>query len=223
MGEILVIEPIEIVYHKKQVEASVKKIQPIVFHVPSPFPYQNSKVVQWKYNATVLVVSVEIQFPKVEIVNIAGPRGMTRSGRVFAPKYTPIVVPAIVPTLQVGASVCVPTTLAGEPESSGKTPEATILKGMEAVSEKEQVEKVISIEEGQEFLKLIKQSDFKIVDQLGQTPSKISILSSLLSSEAHRKALLKVLNTDNVMQYISVEQFDGVVAKISASRYLGFN
>lgn len=96
-------------------------------------------------------------------------------------------------------------------------------KGKEVVKEQEQIEKVITAEEGQEFIKLIKKSDFKIVDQLGQTPSNISILSLLLTLEAHRKALLKVLNTAHVMQDIIVDQFDDVVANITASRYLGFN
>lgn len=94
------------------------------------------------------------------------------------------------------------------------------------INEDEQVEghkKGISVEEGQEFIKLIKKSDYKIVDQLGQTPSKISILSLLLSSEAHCKALLKVLNTAHVMQDIIVNQFDDVVANIIANKYLGFN
>lgn len=58
---------------------------------------------------------------------------------------------------------------------------------------------------------------------MGQTPLNISILSLLISSEAHRKSLLKVLNTDHVMQDITVDQFDDVVANIIASRYLGFN
>jgi hypothetical protein len=58
---------------------------------------------------------------------------------------------------------------------------------------------------------------------LGQTPSKISILSLLLSSKAHREALLKILNDAYVTKDITVEQFDGVVANITTSRYLGFN
>lgn len=48
-------------------------------------------------------------------------------------------------------------------------------------------------------------------------------MSLLLSSEAHRKALLKVLNITHVMQDILVDHFNDVVANISASRYLGFN
>lgn len=53
------------------------------------------------------------------------------------------------------------------------------------INEKEQDEKIIIAEEGHKFLKVIKISDFKIIDQMGQTPSKISILSLLLTSEAH--------------------------------------
>ncbi|XP_050920010.1 uncharacterized protein LOC127137604 [Lathyrus oleraceus] len=43
--EVAVIEPITIVYRKKKVEAPPKRIQPIHFRVPSPFPYQSTKVV----------------------------------------------------------------------------------------------------------------------------------------------------------------------------------
>lgn len=48
---------------------------------------------------------------------------------------------------------------------------------------------VITTDEDAEFLRIIKKSDFKIIDQLHQTPSKISILSLLMSSPAHRSAL----------------------------------
>lgn len=44
-----------------------------------------------------------------------------------------------------------------------------------------------------EVLRLIKKNEYKIMDQLLQTPSKISILSLLMSSEAHTEALQKVL------------------------------
>ena len=42
-----------------------------------------------------------------------------------------------------------------------------------------------SSQELEEVLKIIRKSDYKIVEQLGQTPSKISMLSLLLCSEAH--------------------------------------
>jgi hypothetical protein len=40
-----------------------------------------------------------------------------------------------------------------------------------------------------EVLRLIKRREFNMVEQLLQTPSKISVLSLFLNSEAHREAL----------------------------------
>ena len=47
----------------------------------------------------------------------------------------------------------------------------------------------------EEILKIINKSDYDVVEQLGQTPSKISMLALLLCSEAHAKALIKFLKT----------------------------
>ncbi|XP_050890264.1 uncharacterized protein LOC127095644 [Lathyrus oleraceus] len=82
---------------------------------------------------------------------------------------------------------------------------------------------VVPSEDDVEFLKLIKRSDYKVVDQLHQTPSKISILSQLLNSQAHKEALLKVLAQAHVTQSITVDQFDGVVANITACNTLSFS
>ncbi|KAK9045151.1 hypothetical protein V6N11_059040 [Hibiscus sabdariffa] len=48
--------------------------------------------------------------------------------------------------------------------------------------------------EANEFLKILKHSEFNVVEQLNRLPARISMLSLLLSSEAHRNALMKVLN-----------------------------
>ncbi|GAU51925.1 hypothetical protein TSUD_417080, partial [Trifolium subterraneum] len=63
-------------------------------------------------------------------------------------------------------------------------------------------------EDSDEVLKMIKRSEYKIVDQLLQTPSKISILSLLLNSDAHREALMKVLDQAYVDHDITLGQFD---------------
>lgn len=78
-------------------------------------------------------------------------------------------------------------------------------------------------EEAEELLRLIRKNDYKVVDQLNQTPSKIYILPLLFSSEAHRGALLKILNEAHVTHDIPVNQFDEVVANITASSCLEFN
>lgn len=47
--------------------------------------------------------------------------------------------------------------------------------------------------EVEEFLCIIKKSDYNVVDQLNQTLSKISILYLLICSKAHRDSLVKFL------------------------------
>ena len=73
-----------------------------------------------------------------------------------------------------------------------------------------------------ELMRYFKKSDYKIIDQLSQTPSKISILALLRDSESHRNALMKLLGTSFVPREISVNQFEGIVNSISMSNGLGF-
>lgn len=79
-----------------------------------------------------------------------------------------------------------------------------------------------SSQEVEELFRLIRKSDYKVIDHLCQTPSKISILSLLLCSEAHRNALMKLLSSAFVPQNITVNQLEGVVASISVDNGLGF-
>ena len=62
-----------------------------------------------------------------------------------------------------------------------------------------------SKKEMEEILRIIKKSDYDVVEQLGQTPSKISILALLLCSEAHTTALVKFLKITHVPQQTSAE------------------
>ena len=73
------------------------------------------------------------------------------------------------------------------------------------------------------MLKIIRKSDFDVVEQLGHTPSKISMLSLLLSSESHAKALIKFLKTAHVPQETSVDQFENYVANLTVDNGLGFS
>ena len=57
-----------------------------------------------------------------------------------------------------------------------------------------------SSQEMEEILKIIRKSDYKIVEQLRQTPSKIYVMSLLLCSEADAQALLKFLKNGHVPQ-----------------------
>ncbi|KAI5408748.1 hypothetical protein KIW84_054545 [Lathyrus oleraceus] len=130
--------------------------------------------------------------------NVGGPGGFTRSGRLFAP----------------------------QPLRDNNSEALAKAKGKQAVVDEEPAQKEVpegSFEKDvEEFMKIIKKSDYKIVDQLNQTPSKISILSLLMCSEAHRNALLKMLNMAYVPQEISVNQLEGVIANVSTRHGLGF-
>jgi uncharacterized protein (DUF1499 family) len=81
----------------------------------------------------------------------------------------------------------------------------------------------VTREEAEEFLRIIKKSDYKVVDQLNQTPSKISMLSLQLNSEAHMNLLLKVLSAAHITKDITIEQFDDVIACVTTGNFLGFN
>lgn len=61
------------------------------------------------------------------------------------------------------------------------------------------------LQEDDEFLKLIKWSDYKVVNQIHQTPSNIFVLSLLLNLEAHIKDLMKVIMQAHVVQRIPVD------------------
>jgi len=60
-------------------------------------------------------------------------------------------------------------------------------------------------EEEDEVMRIIKRSEYKVVDQLLQTPSKISILSLLLNSETHRNSLMKILDQAYVEQDVTTK------------------
>ena len=62
-----------------------------------------------------------------------------------------------------------------------------------------------------------------MVEKLGQTPSKISMLSLLLCSEAHVKALIAFLKIAHVPLENSADQFKDCVASLTANNGLVFH
>jgi hypothetical protein len=57
------------------------------------------------------------------------------------------------------------------------------------VDQELEVNMPVTKEESNEFLKLIKHSEYCIVDQLKKTPARISLMALILSSEQHQIAL----------------------------------
>ena len=58
------------------------------------------------------------------------------------------------------------------------------------------------------------------MDQLLQTPSKISILALLMNSSAHMESLMRVLDQDFMESDMPLDQFNSVVGNITSCNNL---
>ncbi|XP_052883513.1 uncharacterized protein LOC108451492 [Gossypium arboreum] len=85
------------------------------------------------------------------------------------------------------------------------------------------VNEPVKEEEAREFLKFLKHSEYSVVEQLRKQPACISVLALLLSSEAHREALMNVINETYVTNDISVNKLDRLVSNISTDNFIYFN
>ena len=76
--------------------------------------------------------------------------------------------------------------------------------------------------EAKEFLRMLKQSEYKIIEQLSKSLAHISMLYMILTSKIYRNALLKVLNESHVTNNISVDKFTNLVVNIFALNLISF-
>ena len=60
----------------------------------------------------------------------------------------------------------------------------------------------------------MKLSDYSIVEQLRKTPAQISLLSLLIHSDEHRKAVMKILNEAHVPNEVTVSQLEKIAGRI---------
>ncbi|XP_070040406.1 uncharacterized protein [Nicotiana tomentosiformis] len=85
------------------------------------------------------------------------------------------------------------------------------------------VKKLVTEEEAEEFLKKIKMQDYSIVEQLRKTPTQISLLSLLIHSDEHRKALMKILNEAHIPNKITVNHLEKIANKIFEANRITFS
>ncbi|KAL5162260.1 hypothetical protein HKD37_07G019400 [Glycine soja] len=152
---------------------------------PTPFAYQSDKAVPWKYTppASSERVAIEVDSLSAKVTNITGLSGVTRSGRVFAsPHPTELPFKGKAPMVQEPTNIATPSKEVDPPVARG----AEKKEGLQG--------KTVTLEEAHEFLRLIQQSEFKVVEQLNKTPARISLLELLINSEPHCALLMKVLN-----------------------------
>lgn len=192
------VPPLQIPYDLSQLTLSASPVTPMIITVPTPIPYNNTRAVPWMYDTSVYIHVQKVQEEPIKsddpLISIAGTGSVIRIGRIFAPTPPPI-------------------------ENSGPSAQD---KGKK-VGNTPPRQDPLTTSEVDEFLCIIKRSDCRVVEKLNQTPSKISMLSRLMCSNAHRDALVKFLKAAHVPQEISVSQFEGLVNNIATSLSLGFN
>lgn len=166
---------ISIPYTPKRIPAPTRLV-PLVVTLLGPVPRSSEKAVPWHYDSDVYYHGVkqvfipvpakkeEVDKEDVNAGDFSGAGRITRSGRVFAPPNPQDVADAL-------------RKAKGKLVADGPGPiQVNIPKDDAGSSIAQEVE---------ELLKTIKKSDYKLVDHLSQTPSKILILSLLLCSESH--------------------------------------
>ncbi|XP_031375657.1 uncharacterized protein LOC116190138 [Punica granatum] len=98
-----------------------------------------------------------------------------------------------------------------EVANKGKAPAATLGIAPEATPIPQ---KKVTEEEAEAFMKIIKASEYKVVEQMGKSPAHISLLALLLSSEPHREALLKVLTAAQVPKETAPDLIEETVGRV---------
>ena len=86
----------------------------------------------------------------------------------------------------------------------------------------ELVKNRVTIEEAEEFLKAIRNSEYSVIQQLNKPPAQISILALLMSSDVHRKAFSKVLKEICVPISAIESSFEGMVSTVLATNQISF-
>ena len=60
----------------------------------------------------------------------------------------------------------------------------------------------------------MKLSDYSVVEKLRKNPAQISLLSLLIHSDEHRKAVMKILNEAHVPSKVTVSQLEKIAGRI---------
>ncbi|KAA0037781.1 uncharacterized protein E6C27_scaffold471G00160 [Cucumis melo var. makuwa] len=194
--------PLTVFYQESHNEStSFCNPKKLTIQVSSPFKFKDLKAVPWRYDCQV------ITGPSVD--NIIGISGITRSGRCYKPDNL---------------------TVPSDGLEKGRKNEKRNVKDhckdqdvkMSIIAKDIEYKKLVTDEEANEFLKMVKQSEYKIIKQMHHTPAQISLLSLFLNSEPHCKVLLDILNKAHVGHDISVEKFSGIIGNITSSNSIVF-
>ncbi|XP_052477169.1 uncharacterized protein LOC128032582 [Gossypium raimondii] len=188
-------QPVVIISRPRSNEVGSQAVPRVIIQKLVHFPYKDSKRVPWNYDCNVMIPREENSIDTLEEgQNISF---YMRSGRCYDP-----------------------TSARTEP-IKGKTLKVEHKKKIARLESL--VNEPVTENEAKEFLKLLKHSEYSVVEQLHKQPARISVLPLLFSLETHRSALMKVLNETYVADDISVNKLDRLVSNLSANNFIFFN
>lgn len=87
----------------------------------------------------------------------------------------------------------------------------------------EEKEPLFTEKDATEFFRVLKKSEYNIVEQLKKTPAHIDILSLLLTSSHHREALLSIFKEAHVPKDISPEDLQNMAGLIMSPNIISFS
>ncbi|XP_050877309.1 uncharacterized protein LOC127081066 [Lathyrus oleraceus] len=151
-------KPFVVPYRRNVDLEPVKKIEPMIIYVPTPFSFDSTKAVPWNYEPIVYVVNKPVILKEQDVTNIAGASSVTRSGRVFAPEVIPNKESA--PTVEPMKGKEVNPPEAGEGSSK----------------------KAVNAEEDREFLKIIKKKGISVI-QFDDVVANLNASSCLMFTD----------------------------------------
>lgn len=70
-------KPLVVPYQRNANPTPVKKIEPIVIHVPALFSFNSTKVVSWNYDPKIYVSDKPMILKEPDVTNIVGASGVT--------------------------------------------------------------------------------------------------------------------------------------------------
>nr|XP_027101483.1 uncharacterized protein LOC113722279 [Coffea arabica]XP_027108974.1 uncharacterized protein LOC113728811 [Coffea arabica] len=82
---------------------------------------------------------------------------------------------------------------------------------------------IITEKEALNFLKRLQRSEYNVVEKLSKSPTQISMLNLLFSSDMHRDALLEVLTKAQIPKDISVVNFSHIVGSVLFTKQITFS
>ena len=164
--------------------------------MPGPVPYESNKTIPWNYGGEIYYHGIKqdeltaeeesSEEDNSDISNISRTSKITRSGRIFSPEISPpkaVFGPVAIPKI-TSVPVIIPASVLTDKDNTIPIPTSTAENKGKNVQEEPVRTKAQSLaipetskKEMEEILRIIKKSDYDVVEQLGQTYDAVGELT----------------------------------------------